>query len=43
MPLVVCQNNLFLEQAEGYVKALAKSTCPLTTMKVVFEFGARHG
>ena len=27
------QKLLFLEQAEGYVKALEKSTYPLSTMK----------
>jgi hypothetical protein len=32
---------LFLEQAEGYVKALEKSTYPLSTMKEVFEHDAR--
>jgi hypothetical protein len=37
-----CRNHLFLEQAEGYVKALEKSTCPLSTMKEVFEHGARN-
>jgi hypothetical protein len=30
---------LFLEQAEGYVKAQGKSTCPFSTMKEVFEHG----
>ena len=29
-----------LGQAEGYVKALEKSTSPLSTMKEVFEYGA---
>jgi hypothetical protein len=32
---------LFLEQAEGYVNALKKSTDPLSTMKEVFEHDAR--
>ena len=35
------QNDLFLEQAEGYVKALEKSTCPLSTRKKVFEHGVQ--
>jgi hypothetical protein len=34
------QNYLFVELAEGYVKALEKSTYPLSTMKEVFEHGA---
>jgi hypothetical protein len=32
---------LFLEQAKGYVKALEKSTSPLSTMREVFEYGMR--
>jgi hypothetical protein len=36
------QLHLFLEQAEGYVKALEKSTYPLSTMKEVFEHGVQN-
>jgi hypothetical protein len=36
------QNHLFVEQAEGYVKALEKSTAPPSTMKEVFEHGAQN-
>jgi len=32
-----------LEQAEGYVKALEKSTCQLSTVREVFEHGAQNG
>jgi hypothetical protein len=32
-----------LDQAEGYVKALEKSTDPLSPMKEVFEHGAQDG
>jgi hypothetical protein len=32
----------FLEQAEGYVKPLEKSTSPLSTMREVFEHGAQN-
>jgi hypothetical protein len=35
------QLHLFLEQVEGYVKALEKSTCPLSTITEVFEHCAR--
>jgi hypothetical protein len=28
-------------EAHGYVKALEKSTCPLSTITEVFEHGAR--
>jgi hypothetical protein len=31
------QNDLFLELAEGYVKALQKSTSPLSTMREDIE------
>jgi hypothetical protein len=31
------QNDLFLEQAEGYVKALEKSTSTPSTMRKVLE------
>jgi hypothetical protein len=31
------QNYLFVEQAEGYVKALEKSTSPLSTMRGVLN------
>jgi hypothetical protein len=37
-----CHNDLFLEQAEGYVKYPEKSTSPLSTMKEVFEHGAQN-
>ena len=37
---MVVHKHLFLEQAEGYVKALEKSTCLFSTMKEVFEHGA---
>jgi hypothetical protein len=40
--LKVCPNDLFLEQAEGYVKALEKSTSPLSTMREVFEHCAQN-
>ena len=33
---------MFLEQTEGYVKALEKSTSRVPTMKKVFEYGARN-
>jgi len=33
---------LIFEQAEGYVKALEKSTSPLSTLKEVFEHGAQN-
>ena len=36
------QNYLFLEQAKGYVKAQEKSTCPLSTMREVFEQWAQN-
>jgi len=36
------QNRLFLEQAEGYVKALEKSTSPPSTMREVFEHCAEN-
>jgi len=36
------QTDLFLEQGEGYVKALEKSTSPLSTMKEVFEHGPQN-
>jgi hypothetical protein len=31
-----------MEQAEGYVKAQEKSTCPLLTMREVFELWAQN-
>jgi len=34
------KKHLFLELVEGYVKALEKSTSPLSTMREVFEHGA---
>jgi hypothetical protein len=43
MLLTVCPKDLFLEQAEGYVKAQEKSTCPLSTLREVFEHGAQNG
>ena len=34
--------NLFLEQAEGYVKVLEKSTSRFSTMRGVFEHRAQN-
>ena len=36
------QIYLFLEQAEGYVKALEKSTFRFSTMRGVFEHRAQN-
>ena len=36
------QMHLFLEQAEGYVNALEKSTSLLTTMREIFEHCAQN-
>ena len=36
------QKDLFLEQAEGYVKAVEKSTSPLSTMREFFEHCAQN-
>jgi hypothetical protein len=35
------QNDLFLEQAEGYVKALEKSTSRILNWREIFELGAQ--
>ena len=37
--ILLIQNYLFLEQAEGYVKALEKSTSLLSIIREVFEHG----
>jgi hypothetical protein len=37
---MVVQKHLLLELAEGYVKALEKSTSTLSVMREVFEHGA---
>jgi hypothetical protein len=39
---MVVQKHLFLEQAEGYVKALEKSTSPPSTLIEVFEHCAQN-
>lgn len=33
----VDQNDLFLEQAKGYVKAVEKSTSPIFSLREVFD------
>ncbi len=37
------EKRLFLEQAEGYVKALEESTSPLSTMTEVFDHCVQTG
>jgi hypothetical protein len=39
---VAVQNDLFLEQAEGYVNALEKSTSRVLNWREVFEHGAQN-
>jgi hypothetical protein len=39
---MVVQKHLFLEQAEGYVKALQKSTSPVLRWGEVFEHCAQN-
>ena len=38
----VAQKDLFLEQAEGYVKALRKSALAVMSLRQVFEDGAAY-
>jgi len=40
--LLCCPKRFVFEQAEEYVKALEKSTSPLSTMREVFEHGVRN-
>jgi hypothetical protein len=38
----MAENDLFLEQAKGYVKALEKSTSRVLSWEEVFEHGAQN-